>query len=265
MVSAQETATAHNLPPDLEGGYAIIGDLHGHADLLLRATEIIDPSVVRFVVQDILDKGPEVKTTLEIARDIGAIGLACNHGWACANALHFPEHQDHMWLRGWSHNYQRNTLESFGLVQTGDARRDAANLRAIVETEGLERFFFGSFPYIEPDSGDFIAIHAGLTDDPWELQKRELDRFNSMPARYEAAPDQIFDDDYSLSNSDTAFRAATDKIVVTGHSHYHLSASERVTDGGKRIRVASQLHAGDPLFIYLTKSHEIVQIDQVDV
>jgi hypothetical protein len=63
-------------PP--ENGYAIVGDIHGRADLLLRATELIDPATTRFVVQDMLDKGPEVRKSLQIAQDIGAIALADN-------------------------------------------------------------------------------------------------------------------------------------------------------------------------------------------
>lgn len=250
--------TAHS---EVDGGYAIVGDLHGRADLLLRATEVIDPTATRFVVQDAFDKGSDVRETLLVARDIGAIGLACNHSWVTGNALDFPRHQNNHWLQGWHKGYQSRTLASFGLVETGDARRDAANLRSAIEADGLESFLFGTVPYLEPTGDDFIAIHAGLTDEPWDKQKQQLDEFTYMPARYEAAPDQIFDEDYSLSTSDTVPPGAlTKKIVVTGHHHASLTAPERLTDNGRRVRLGSRLIDSEPLYIYLTETHELVAI-----
>lgn len=248
-------------PP--ENGYAIVGDIHGRADLLLRATELIDPATTRFVVQDMLDKGPEVRRTLQVAQEIGSIALADNHGWVCANALSYPEHGERLWLDGWYRRYEDATLESFGIARSGYAARDAQRLRERLEDNGLLSLVFEATPYLEPADDSFIAIHGGLLPGlPWPIQKQSLDATTQPSQRWQHAPEQIFDDGHKLSMSTVVPVMVTTKRLITGHSHFSATAEQRITNHGQRIRLGSRLGRGEPLFIYLTKSQEIITIEQ---
>jgi len=245
------------------GGYAIIGDIHGQTDLLKQVSELIDPYTVRFVVQDQLDKGPAVRETMLFSKEIGAIALADNHSWITGNALLFDEIKDYIWLRGWYNHLEDNTLESFGLVKTGNPARDATALKHTLAEDDLLPYVLETAPYLEPEEDDFIAVHAGLTPVTWEIQKQELDECTPIAKRPEAAPQQVFDDDhFSHSSSEIVYPGVTNKVVVTGHSHLTLPRSDRITDGGKRVRIASNLLLGEPLFVYLTQTGEILEVPQ---
>ncbi|MBI3494747.1 hypothetical protein HY004_02080 [Candidatus Saccharibacteria bacterium] len=87
--------------------------------------------------------------------------------------------------------------------------------------------------YETEGDGGFIVVHAGLTSEDWSKQKDDLEKakgtFDQLP--------QIFDDSrYTLSNRAEAF-IATDKTVITGHTH--RIQGERTTADGKRVRLAS--------------------------
>lgn len=246
-----------------EGGYAIVGDLHGHAELLKRATEIVDPTMVQFVVQDILDKGPEVRGCLMFAKDIGAMALADNHNWVCGNALLYEETGAYGWLRSWYTSIEKDTLSSFGIKRSGNAARDATSLRARLEEDGLLHFVLDTSLYIEPEDDGFIAIHAGILPISWALQKKELDKFAVPTERWKVTPKQVFDErDFTYSTSNRVSADVTEKKVITGHNHLSLTPEERVTGEGRRIRLASKLYAGEPLYIYLTQTSEIIEVPQ---
>lgn len=246
-----------------ENGYAIVGDIHGRVDLLERATQLVDPTDTQFVVQDILDKGPEVRQTLLLARDIGATVLADNHGWVCANAITYSEHGERLWLDGWYRRYEVATLESFGIFRSGNAARDAQHLYQRMAEDGLLALLLNTAPYIEPENDDFIAVHGGLLASvPWVVQRTDLRQASQAGQRWQSAPVQIFDDAHQLSTALTTQAKVTTKRLITGHNHFTATAAERITDHGNRVRLGSRLGKGDPLFIYLTKTKEMLTVEQ---
>lgn len=177
--------------------------------------------------------------------------------------MSYPEHGERLWLDGWYRHYEDSTLESFSIPRSGHAVRDAQRLREQLENDGLWSLIFETTPYLEPTGDDFIAVHGGLLPGvPWDTQKVRLDVTAYSGQRWQYAPEQIFDDGHLLSMSASISPGVTSKRVITGHSHCWLGVAERMTDTGRRIRLASRLWHGDPLFIYLTKSQEIITIEQ---
>lgn len=175
------------------------------------------------------------------------------------------------YLDRWRHNdkrfisYERGTLSSYGVDPRLPNEAAADALRNAMDSAGHLALLNSAELYFETD--EYIVVHAGLSTTPWMVQRKELDTYRQMVANrdYSAAPEQVFDTSdahnktHKHSTQAEAFDA-TDKIVITGHAHSHLNESERVTADGKRVRLASKLAIGMPLYVWQSWDGKVVAI-----
>lgn len=157
-----------SLPPPepLERLY-VIGDVHGHADLLHKLLDKITAddgaaqSQIVFV-GDYIDRGPDSATVLKtvetLCRDENAVALKGNH-----EAMAMRAAFDGSGVKGWLTHGGEETLMSFG-IKTPDIanEEDAASLMAKFREKldlGAGRFL-QSLP-LQFQSGNIFVSHAG--------------------------------------------------------------------------------------------------------
>jgi hypothetical protein len=101
----------------LQGPVAVLGDIHGRADvlarLLLKLDERFGRQIQILVVGDVVDRGPDTKGVLDLLVARGAKGVRGNHeewftAWACGEG--FDDFCLHPAMGG------RATLESYGVA-----------------------------------------------------------------------------------------------------------------------------------------------------
>lgn len=252
---------------------AVIPDLHGRADLLQAAHRRYG-DIGYVILGDIIDGEPQVKQAIDIAKDIGAVLLKGNHEWTMLAALNERDEevrrtwQNQMWLAGM---YEKGTLKSYGVKRYPERDDTAKATKEVLAEVGHMNYLANAPLYFE--GPDFIVVHAGLTKWSWlgtenilYSQKKELEKTQELTKEnnFTAVPPQVFDDpehNLALSSSPEAF-VATGKTVITGHAHLTLPAEERLTAGGKRVRLASHLNNGEVLFVWESWTGNVVAIEQ---
>lgn len=103
------------LPLVFDREIAVIGDIHGRADLLQRLLAALPPDIPIVVTGDIGDRGPDTRTCVDILIRRGAKGARGNHEqWliAWANGEGFDT-AALSWMMG-----GRATLDSYGVTAT---------------------------------------------------------------------------------------------------------------------------------------------------
>lgn len=208
-VVAEQSPSAAPFPPIApEEELAVIGDVHGMADLFERMLDRISreaPQARVICVGDLIDRGEESARALRLAyarRDQVTVLLG-NHEEMLLRFLDEPEAEAERWL----HNGGLQTLASFGLAAGAESRtvlRDRLReaLGADVETwlRGLPLSWI---------SGNVLVTHAGA--DPWR------------PITLQSARGFVW------GHEDCGRRARTDGIwVVHGH---RLVPNARATEG----------------------------------
>jgi len=163
-----------NLPRPLDPVYAV-GDIHGRADLLERALDLIDAHVGRVgarnpqvvFVGDYIDHGPDSAAVLARVRELAeelpdnVTGLMGNHERMLLDFLADPVTRGPRWLRTGAHD----TLDSYGLHSSQllpgaapDAlRATAEGLRAKMGAGMLD--WLANLP-LSWSSGNLWAVHA---------------------------------------------------------------------------------------------------------
>jgi hypothetical protein len=233
----------------------VITDIHAQSDVLQSVVETYG-DVDYILAGDSIGRGPDTARTLDIARDIGAKLLRGNweHLLLAGTVYHDIEARERVQklakyfeldeLRRYAKSYEFNPLQ-----RQPELIRSLT--KAMLERGHLDMLVKAAM-YHETD--DFIAIHAGLTNQNWIKQKRKLD---FAKASFDGSM-QLFDDSrFTLSNREKAF-AATDKTVITGHSHD--INGPRITAGGKRVRLASKLDAHQPLYVWQSWDQDVREI-----
>ena len=115
-----------------------------------------------------------------------------------------------------------------------------------------------------------MVVHAGLTDAPWAgggaSQKTWLDRVGATDVsaqrearQWNAEPIQVFDPTYVLATT-VATPASLQKTLITGHAHNAESSLTRVTDSGRRVRLAGVVAEGAPLYVYESWTGGVIPI-----
>jgi len=262
-----------------EERYVVFSDLHGRAGLLEACYKRYGNTVMYISGGDAID-APEhgnVKTTIELLQNIGAVCLYGNHEWVLGAAMHNPdEYSRKAWSYTWS-GYHRGVLGSYGLQEPSPVKsyKDfnymsaALELKDAITGAGHMQFFDNLKPYVE--ASDFIVVHGGLTHDTWDGkrgQKSELDSVSGPTKsaartrrQWDSEPVQIFDPHYTLSTR-LVLPHGPAKKVITGHAHSSESSITRVTDNGKRIRLAGPVTEGAPLYMYESWTGGVVPIYQ---
>lgn len=232
----------------LEKPMVVMADLHGHSDMLEKAVkEYGDVDYV--LLGDSIGGGPDSAGVLDVAQEVNACLTWGN--WEMYIMAGLVHHDPK--LRQMVQHITRPFDTDYGFLQSFVRSYDVATdlsksemIEAVAKSmqkRGHINTLARAAMYIETD--EFIGIHAGLTPyKSWEKQKQDLAKVKGTFDE----PRQLVDyPDHRLSKRQKAFKVV-DKPVVTGHTH--KVRGDRITDGGKRIRLASQLYAGQPLAVW---------------
>lgn len=224
------------IPPQVDT--VVMTDVHARSRLLKKVTKEYGKDVLYVAGGDTIGQGSDTKGTLDIASEFEFRLLRGN--W---------EHQGLAGLVYYDLEKRKEIQEVGRPFEYGELQKIATSYEidpelpkeVLIEsiTEKMQacghlNMLARAAMYYETEGEDgFIVVHAGLTEQDWTTQKNDLDRAKGT---FEELP-QIFDEDqYSLSNREDAF-TATDKVAITGHSHWVQGG--RITAGGKRVRLGS--------------------------
>lgn len=156
-------AEGAEVPPAPECEVAVVGDIHGRADLLdrlLGRLEQVAPGAQLVFVGDYVDRGPDSRAVIETLRAMsGAVCLKGNHE---AMLLDFLDGHEGA-ARRWLFNGGTRTLESYGVALAEDAgAAEVARARAAFAAalgRAAERWL-RELPLMWR-SGNLVVTHAG--------------------------------------------------------------------------------------------------------
>lgn len=254
----------------MEKPYVVISDLHASIQKLVEVLKHYGNDYDYIFNGDLIDRGRDSKSTLEIVRSMGdaAIVLTGNHEWVLRAALtdadpqRRAEWRDYMWLGPSAKRcMESRMLESYGVVTDKSNEHIAKTLRQRMYDAGHLELIENSLMYFENE--ELLVIHAGTDNGrTWQNQRADLDTARSLAQNhiFQDEPGQIFD--FKYSDVTMPPRDIWNKTLITGHTHLRKGAEDRIWWGNRanhptRVRLASHLVAGDPLFVYETDSQEI--------
>ncbi len=231
----------------------VIPDLHGHADKLEQVVQNYDKNETTFVsLGDVLDGGPAVVETVQILKGIGAVMLLGNHEWVALAAMNDDEPESvwrEMYLK-----FGKKTFESYGVNRVDRSDRILALRERMSELGHLEYIESGKLYFETPE---FIAVHAGLTDELWSSQQARLEQIEDIrkSGDYSSEPDQIFDQQHTLATE--RWTLSTLKTVVSGHAHNRQYIDDGTSTALGRVKLASNL-SRYPLFVWESWTGNVV-------
>jgi len=152
-----------------------VGDIHGWRSRLDR---VVEASVGELVFMgDLIDRGPESPAVLDRVRSLcegrQARCLMGNHEYALTRALGLPGtgfEPDALLFEAWKRSFGGQAVMTAYGVTTPDA---------LIQALGDHLMWLVSLPWIlrgEQDGRRWIAVHAGLGEDPWEPQVERLEQ-----------------------------------------------------------------------------------------
>lgn len=150
-----------------------VGDVHGWRGRLDR---VIDASVGELVFMgDLIDRGPESPAVLDRVRALcegrRARCLMGNHEYALVRALGLPGTgylPDPQLFDSWKRSFGGQAVMTAYGVKTPEA---------LMQAMGDHLTWMAALPWIlcgELEGQRWIAVHAGLSEDPWEAQVKVL-------------------------------------------------------------------------------------------
>lgn len=239
--------------------YVAITDLHARSDLLDRVTSYYDDQGVQYVaLGDSIGSGPDTAGVLDTLQEKKAkITWGNWELYTMAGLVYYdPKMREQIQDAAEPFDYDelQRFARSYDINPNAPSKSLIESLTKAMQERGHLNLLARAAMYFE--TNDFIAIHAGLTNESWSKQKEDLVRAKGTFDE----PRQIVDDaSYTLSRQQEAFEA-TDKVVITGHSHIALGS--RITAGGKRVRLGSRLALNEPLYVWQSWNSEIRSFDQ---
>lgn len=236
----------------------IFSDLHAQVNKLRAVIDYYGDTVEYVANGDSID-GSDTRETLNIFAECGIKSTIGNHEWVLMAALTDRDvqrrklWQDEVWdTPHKTRRVESGTFTSYGIdINKGIEYRRSA-LKETMQGLGHLALLQQMRMYFE--TADFLLIHAGTdTSKQWDRQRAELDVLQEKADAYifDEKPRQIFD--FSFCRSARPPRDIWKKTLITGHSHDRRTASDRIWYQGIqpiRIRLASKLTEGDPLFVY---------------
>lgn len=109
---------------------------------------------------------------------------------------------------------------------------------------------------------DMVAVHAGLTDESLtdQVQQLEVAKKQLLAGEVGIEPAQVYSHD--LSRVRGAY-AATDSVVVTGHTSFNEDETTRISDDGRHVRLGSNVkrESETTIFLYLTDQAKVVPVE----
>lgn len=216
----------------------VMVDVHAQSRHLEKVTKEYGNNVRYVAGGDSIGMGPDTKGVLDIASDFNIRLLRGNWEHQALEGLVYHDLEKRNMTQEVSRPFEYAELQklarSYGLDPKLSKDELIIGITEKMQDNGHLNMLARTAMYYETEGENgFIVVHAGLTNEDWSKQKNDLGKakgtFDQLP--------QIFDDSkYTLSNQEAAF-AATDKTVITGHSH--RIKGERITADGKRVRLAS--------------------------
>ncbi len=162
---------------------AVIGDIHGRADLLdrlLAALGEVAPGVRLVFLGDLVDRGPasrEVLLRVQALTKTGAVALMGNHERMMRDFLADPAGAGRLWMM----NGGAETLASFGIdPHAYGPTALAARLEAALGASGLLSWL-GERPLMWR-SGNVVAVHALVAPERPLATQRERDLLWRRPS-----------------------------------------------------------------------------------
>lgn len=159
----------------IDGPVAFIGDVHGWSGRLAQVLKQL--SVPPVFLGDLIDRGPDAPAVLTLVHELVQSGrgycVLGNHEFALVRGLGVPQlgidgYPDlyDSWYRGYG---GRAVCDSYG-VPDGNQQR-------MREALGPYLPWMAQLPWVLQGRHmhqEWIAVHAGLTSDPWRRQVEEL-------------------------------------------------------------------------------------------
>lgn len=241
----------------------VASDLHGYYEPLQQAVDHYGDRPDRYVINgDLVGTGPSTARVLDIAQEVDAdVNLGNWELYLLAGMLHNnKETRQRMQTTAWVFNEEKGILDaivrSYGITTKAIAHSEKIErLREAMLQKGHLQMLARAAMYFE--GRDFIAIHAGLTDAGWLMQKQEL--FYARKDLLENTGEEEYDEppqitSLRLARQQEAFRGSH-KTVVTGHTH--KPQGDRITADGARVRLGSQLELHKPLHTWQSWNGEV--------
>ena len=242
-----------------------ISDIHGHGEYIDVLQDLYKDKVDKYIIAgDLIYGGCNPAKVMEFIKNHNTETLLGNHDlyfWAGINGLNeeirelvsntyddFSVQSLRKILFSYRIDQYRYSSKEDILSAIQDRMRQAEHLQ-VIENANL---------YYEDDQS--IIVHAGLTQDKWDKQKKQLDRnLNLIRRGGLCEPIQVFDDPTKSLSSSESSSDATSKNVITGHNH-RIGREKRITDNGKRVHIATNLYKGEPLLAWQSWDNKLVEV-----
>ncbi len=235
---------------------AFIGDVHGWLGRLDRLLAVLPADVFIIFVGDLIDRGPDSPGVVRRVRALCDAGRAAcllgNHEYAVVRGIGLPELGIEPHQRLFSSWYLRYgghiTARKYGVA--------GAHHLQLREAMGDDLRWMSTLPYfLAGDAGGcgYIAVHAGLSDEPLNVQLDPLREPNAGWRWRGPLPKQIYATDYVS----TVPRDLPEGVqVISGHVFVPraYSRGNRVlidTSGGK---------PGYSLSAYILPERELISV-----
>jgi hypothetical protein len=248
----------------------VLTDLHGHADKLREVVGYYGEDKHFVINGDILDRGPDSKGVLDIIKDLNADLVLGNHEWAVLGALNDQDSESRWgWLQLWlisagaNRGYEDRTLESYDEQRRSNEFETAHYFKDKLQKMGHLTVLQEAGLYYEND--ELLVVHAGLsTQLTWARQKKKLNEIKTLASSgvFKEEPSQLISYKYAMDSNRPHDLGQT---LVTGHFHGRsLDAADKVfyepgSSIPSRVKLASHLVDGDPLFAYESWTGQIIR------
>lgn len=259
-----------------------IGDLHGHPELHQAIASRYGADSQLVYVGDYVDGPNEPELLRQLAEESQSeeppILLLGNHEINRIQVINAaftvkerdprpgaPMTAEEMMVRSWVNApaLGKIALPAYGIDPSKYKHPEDPVMRLYEKMQRYRLFDLLMEGYIYYEDDDHIAIHAGLIDQPWSEQSQDLDKLTQELKQRKLGldPDQAYS--MTLADQTDAF-AATDKIVITGHSETNLPPEDRITANGKRVRIGSSaIWNGGPAMVYNAREARVEAVEPI--
>ncbi len=238
------------------GAYVVVGDVHGRVDKLQTVAHHYGDAVDGYILTGDVVDGPDTRKTLDFAIDhMGALCVASNHGEHLIGAMTHPDEEMRTLIATsiWPRVHDR-VVSSYGIYPNVATPGAALLLKERMEAAGHLQYLMQAPGYIEGD--DFVVLHADVTNQPWEQQKKDLDDYiRTRMWNYEQSqmPYQLGEEVRNVVPEHLVQSGLT-KTLVSGHFHRHTrELAPRTLQDGRHLLLATYL---DDDFVVTYESHK---------
>lgn len=246
----------------------IIPDIHARPELLEQVAERYQGDYQFVLAGDAVD-GPDYRTTLQLAREMGAILLLGNHEWGMLAAMdEADDERRYQWAEWrWRQN-ETDTLQSYS-IYSPPSPGAAQLLKAKMQKTGDYEYVRNAPLYFEGIDSEYVVTHAGITPTLWpmqraQLQHRNIDRIERGDyGEIEHGIPQLFDGGTMSAEliEKRLRKGIVQPKIIRGHRHL-TPADKRIEANGYLITLASEVRTKpyDSLYVYEDWTGEVVEI-----